>query len=69
MSLRGHDFTNTGVFLAILVGSIVGALMSIVTEFYTAMGKRPVNVNYSTIRHGRGDQHHRRSFRRDGINA
>ncbi len=42
MSLRGHDFTNTGVFLAILVGSIVGALMSIVTEFYTAMGKRPV---------------------------
>ena len=43
MSLRGHNFTNTGVFLAILVGSIVGALMSIVTEFYTAMGKRPVN--------------------------
>ncbi len=43
MTLRGHNFTNTGVFLAILVGSIVGALMSIVTEFYTAMGKRPVN--------------------------
>ncbi len=34
--------TNTGVFLAILVGSIVGALMSIVTEYYTSMGKRPV---------------------------
>src|SRR5215203_3898487 len=43
MTLRGHSFTNTGVFLAILVGSIVGALMSLVTEFYTAMGKRPVN--------------------------
>ncbi len=43
MTLRGHNFTNTGVFLAILVGSIVGALMSIVTEFYTAIGKRPVN--------------------------
>lgn len=43
MSLRGHSFTNTGVFMAILVGSIVGALMSIVTEYYTAMGKRPVN--------------------------
>jgi K(+)-stimulated pyrophosphate-energized sodium pump len=42
MTLRGHAFTNTGVFMAILVGSIVGALMSIVTEFYTAMGKRPV---------------------------
>ncbi len=43
LSLRGYNFTNTGVFLAILVGSIVGALMSIVTEFYTAMGRRPVN--------------------------
>jgi K(+)-stimulated pyrophosphate-energized sodium pump len=43
MELRGYKFTNTGVFYAILVGSIVGALMSIVTEFYTAMGKGPVN--------------------------
>ncbi len=43
MTLRGETFTNMGVFLAILVGSFVGALMSIVTEFYTAMGKRPVN--------------------------
>ncbi|PKL79773.1 MAG: sodium-translocating pyrophosphatase, partial [Candidatus Melainabacteria bacterium HGW-Melainabacteria-1] len=43
MTLRGHNFTNMGVFMAILVGSVVGALMSVVTEFYTAMGKRPVN--------------------------
>ena len=43
MTLRGHNFTNMGVFYAILVGSVVGALMSVVTEFYTAMGKRPVN--------------------------
>ncbi len=43
MSLRGHEFSNSDVFLAILVGSIVGALMSIVTEYYTSMGKRPVN--------------------------
>ncbi|MBA2620574.1 MAG: sodium-translocating pyrophosphatase [Acidobacteria bacterium] len=43
MTLRGTNFTNTGVFLAILVGSFVGALMSIVTEFYTAIGRRPVN--------------------------
>jgi K(+)-stimulated pyrophosphate-energized sodium pump len=42
MSLRGYSFTNLGVFYAILVGSIVGALMSIVTEFYTSMGSRPV---------------------------
>ncbi len=49
MSLRGREFTNLDVFWAILVGSIVGALMSIVTEYYTAMGKRPVNsiVNQS----------------------
>ncbi len=43
MVIRGYAFTNMGVFLAILVGSIVGALMSIVTEYYTSMGKRPVN--------------------------
>ncbi len=42
MTLRGFNFTNKGVFAAILVGSIVGALMSLVTEFYTSMGKRPV---------------------------
>ncbi|MEZ5345841.1 MAG: sodium-translocating pyrophosphatase [Pyrinomonadaceae bacterium] len=43
MTLRGATFTKNGVFAAILVGSFVGALMSIVTEYYTAMGKRPVN--------------------------
>ncbi|MDB5275772.1 MAG: sodium-translocating pyrophosphatase [Ferruginibacter sp.] len=42
MTLRGHDFTKTGVFGAIMVGLLVGALMSIITEYYTAMGKRPV---------------------------
>ncbi|QQL50045.1 sodium-translocating pyrophosphatase [Mucilaginibacter ginkgonis] len=35
-------FTKTGVFLSIIVGLIVGTLMSIITEYYTAMGKRPV---------------------------
>ncbi len=43
MVLRGESFTRSGVFMAILVGSFVGALMSIVTEYYTAMGKPPVN--------------------------
>jgi K(+)-stimulated pyrophosphate-energized sodium pump len=42
MSLRGHEFTNTGVMGAIAVGLAVGTLMSIITEYYTAMGKRPV---------------------------
>jgi K(+)-stimulated pyrophosphate-energized sodium pump len=43
MSIRGFAFSNNDVFWAILVGLIVGALMSIITEYYTAMGKRPVN--------------------------
>jgi len=43
MVLRGHEFTKMGVFGAIMVGLVVGTLMSIITEFYTAMGKRPVS--------------------------
>ena len=42
MVLRGLEFTRIGVMGAIAVGLIVGALMSIITEYYTAMGKRPV---------------------------
>ncbi|MEO6404769.1 MAG: sodium-translocating pyrophosphatase [Ferruginibacter sp.] len=42
MMLRNHEFTKNGVFGAIIVGLIVGTLMSIITEYYTAMGKRPV---------------------------
>lgn len=42
MTLRGREFTNIQVFYAILVGLVVGTLMSIITEYYTAMGKRPV---------------------------
>jgi K(+)-stimulated pyrophosphate-energized sodium pump len=43
MSLRDFGFTPMGVFGAIVVGLVVGTLMSIITEYYTAMGKRPVN--------------------------
>jgi K(+)-stimulated pyrophosphate-energized sodium pump len=42
MVLRGYEFTKWGVLAAIGVGLVVGTLMSIITEFYTAMGKRPV---------------------------
>lgn len=42
MTLRGLEFTRNGVFGAIVVGLAVGTLMSIITEYYTAMGKRPV---------------------------
>jgi K(+)-stimulated pyrophosphate-energized sodium pump len=40
--LRNTTFTKMGVFMAIVVGTVVGAIMSIVTEYYTAMGKAPV---------------------------
>lgn len=42
MELRGVLFTKWDVMGAIGVGLLVGALMSIITEYYTAMGKRPV---------------------------
>lgn len=42
MTLRGLKFTRDGVLGAIVVGLAVGTLMSIITEYYTAMGKRPV---------------------------
>ncbi len=40
---RGITFNSMDVFWAIFVGLVVGALMSIITEYYTSMGKRPVN--------------------------
>ncbi len=43
MVIRGYAFTSTNVFIAIAIGLVVGALMSIITEYYTAMGKGPVN--------------------------
>ena len=53
LSLRGYEFSSLDVFWAILTGSIVGALMSWITEFYTSMGKRPVNsiINQSSTGH------------------
>jgi len=42
MVLRGIEFTKWGVLGAIGVGLLVGTLMSMITEHYTAMGKGPV---------------------------
>jgi K(+)-stimulated pyrophosphate-energized sodium pump len=42
ISVRGYTFDANHVFYAVLVGLAVGTLMSIITEYYTAMGKRPV---------------------------
>lgn len=42
MIIRGFEFSKTDVFMSIIVGLIVGTLMSLITEYYTAMGKAPV---------------------------
>jgi K(+)-stimulated pyrophosphate-energized sodium pump len=34
--------SNTSVFYAVLVGLVVGALISAITEYYTGLGKKPV---------------------------
>jgi K(+)-stimulated pyrophosphate-energized sodium pump len=42
IALRNTTFTRNGVFMSIVVGTVVGAIMSFSTEYYTAMGKKPV---------------------------
>jgi len=42
LELRGVEFTSISVFYAIITGLVVGAIMSWITEYYTAMGKKPV---------------------------
>ena len=43
LTLRTASFTRMDVFFAIVVGTVVGAIMSYSTEYFTAMGKGPVN--------------------------
>jgi len=40
---RGFEFTSMGVFYAVVIGLIVGGLISVITEYYCSMGKKPVN--------------------------
>jgi len=42
MVIRGFEFAKIDVFYSIVVGLVVGTLMSLITEYYTAMGQRPV---------------------------
>jgi K(+)-stimulated pyrophosphate-energized sodium pump len=43
MTLRNSTtFTKMDVFYAIVVGNVVGAIMSFVTEYFTSMGRAPV---------------------------
>ena len=41
--IRGFAFTRLHVFEAIALGLAVGTLMSMITEYFTSMGKAPVN--------------------------
>ncbi|NML68079.1 sodium-translocating pyrophosphatase [Hymenobacter sp. RP-2-7] len=43
ITIRGNTFDANHIFYAVVVGLGVGTLMSIITEYYTAMGKRPVS--------------------------
>ncbi|MCX6190440.1 MAG: sodium-translocating pyrophosphatase, partial [Bacteroidetes bacterium] len=44
MSIRGGTkFTSMDVFYAIIIGLVVGALISLITEYYTSMNRGPVN--------------------------
>lgn len=53
LTLRSITFTKQGVFGSVVTGLVVGTLISIITEYYTAMGKRPVKsiVNQSSTGH------------------
>ncbi len=42
LTIRGFEFQSINVFWAIVLGLVVGALMSMITEYYTSIGKRPV---------------------------
>ncbi len=42
MTLRGFEFSSTSVVISVVIGLVVGTLMSLITEYYTAMGRRPV---------------------------
>lgn len=48
------ELTNMDVFLAIILGLVVGFLMSAITEYYTSIGRRPVDsiVQRSGTGHG-----------------
>ncbi|MCS7073449.1 MAG: sodium-translocating pyrophosphatase, partial [Bacteroidia bacterium] len=39
----GKDYTPVAIFGSVVTGLIVGTLISLITEYYCSMGKRPVN--------------------------
>lgn len=40
--IHGTEYTSTDVFYTVIIGLVVGALMSVITEYYCSLGKGPV---------------------------
>jgi K(+)-stimulated pyrophosphate-energized sodium pump len=40
----GVDYTNKDIFHTVIIGLVVGTLMSLITEYYTALGRGPVKA-------------------------
>jgi len=40
---KGTMYTSTGVFFATVIGLVGGVVIGLITEYYTGMGKKPVN--------------------------
>jgi len=41
---NGVHYTSMDIFLTVVIGLVVGTLMSLITEFYTALGRNPVTT-------------------------
>jgi len=44
ITVHGETYTSLNVFFTVVIGLVVGTLMSLITEFYCSMGKNPVNT-------------------------
>jgi K(+)-stimulated pyrophosphate-energized sodium pump len=59
--------SSTQVFYATLIGLAVGGLISMLTEYYTAMGKKTSNGNYSKLINRRCNKYYCRFIFRDDV--
>ena len=43
LSIRGVEFTSIQLFYSVLTGLFVGMIITMITEYFTSLGKKPVN--------------------------